>query len=410
MLPADQGLEALHPGADELDDRLEVQHEGVVGQALVQIGAQPHPAQRVGMHPGLVAAPSAVGAFRAGQGDVGLARQLRGIGRVKRGGDADGRLGRHDAAAGRATDDEGCLELAGDPPGEVLEVDRRRCDTEDTELVGAEPGDTVHPHRRRRSRLLLRAHLEQPPAERAEQRVTDLLPHGVVDGAEPVDVDQQHPDRGPVRLAVAAPGDRLLHRVVEPQAVAETGQRVDVGPVDEFLLQPAPFSHVVQREHPARHRRFVGQVAHAHLDVRFAAVAPVGTDQVHGFDAGRRRSFQQLAEGPAGHVGETEQLSGRGTGVGDGVLGVDDKDDVGGVEHERAEVRLVVAPGDLLAQVDVLHHAGRLPGQHTDRFLQLHQRPLVGGDIQGTELVAADRQGASQRELEAVQLRGELRR
>ena len=82
---------------------------------------------------------------------------------------------------------------------------------------------------------------DQPLGDRDQQQVADLVPEGVVDHLEVVQVDQRHVDR-----AVAGRGQRGLQPLVEEHPVGQLGQRVVGGAVVEPLEQPAVLA---EREH-----------------------------------------------------------------------------------------------------------------------------------------------------------------
>ncbi len=234
------------------------------------------------------------------------------------------------------------------------------------------------------------------------------MPLGVVDHLEVVQVDEEHPGDG---AAALAPGERVADPVQEQHPVGQSGQRVVEGPVGELALHLPLLGDVAQGEHQPAHRRIGPQVVGVHLDLDRGAVGaqqpPVvalgvqpGTAGARGGEAGVPAAHpgQRLADRPAvlgrdevGDQGAGEAVvaedafGGGARGVADGVVAVEDQDDVAGALHQGAEVGLAVASGDLLAQHDALDRERGLAGQDLQRAPEAGQLLLGAGDDEGAD-------------------------
>ena len=162
------------------------------------------------------------------------------------------------------------------------------------------------------------------------------------------------------------------------------------GPVLELPLELALLGHVPQGEDQPADGGLLPQIAAPDLHLDVAAVAgsdpPVlidvlGLATAHlGQRPGDLLPLIWLDEVPqvlTVHRDVAENAAGRGGRVPDPAVVVHDQDDVGGVVHQGAEVRLAVAPDHLPGQQDPLDHQGRLPGQHLQGPGQRGQFPAA---------------------------------
>ena len=118
------------------------------------------------------------------------------------------------------------------PAGDRLDrLDRVDALDQDDELVAAEPGDGA----------VGAGDLEQPLGHLDEQGVADLVAEGVVDGLEPVDVQQEH---GQAAGRALETGERVSQPVAEQGAVGQAGQGVGQRQPLELGLLAQPVAHV----------------------------------------------------------------------------------------------------------------------------------------------------------------------
>jgi hypothetical protein len=275
-VPADQRLDADHPGASNVHDRLVdgAQPIGAHGQAQGRfdgdaIGGPGAQLRLVDPHHGVAFA------LRVVHGEVGVAEDVLDGVAVVRADDADA-----DAALHPVDHQHGGHGL-GDLVGQV----RRRREVEEVraeqhELVAAHPcghvavvGEGLEPL----------GHLDQ-------HLVAALVAEGVVDLLEPVEVHEQQ-RRRPLTGPLVAKGVGQVDR--QPSAVGQAGQVVAHREPDHLALGDLPIGDVVQHEHRADHLVVdapdllrVGQVRAA------GAVIPRGQlDVLHPFP--RQRLAQQ---------------------------------------------------------------------------------------------------------------------
>ena len=220
MLPADERLGGHDAAGIDVDDRLIVQHELVVGDAPFQICFQ-----LLALDERLVHRRHEylVGVLAAGlghvHGDVGVAEQI--LDRRVVVGD------RHSCAgAGHhlaVVDHHRRPHRAGDPLHDAAGVDLVDVAPEQhRELVTAEPGGEVVGPQARLDAL----------RDGHEQQVTGGVALAVVDGLEVVDVDEQH--RRPGVVSGLHFAQRALDGLNEEAAVGEAGERV----VERLVAQP----------------------------------------------------------------------------------------------------------------------------------------------------------------------------
>ena len=208
----------------------------------------------------------------------------------------------------------------GDPDRRVL-VDEVLA--EHHELVATEPGDRVSgADGGAQSRRQL-----------AQQQVTDVVPAGVVDELEIIEIEEQDRDPG---SRPPGPRERVLQPVQEQGAVRQAGQRIVAGLVDQLLGGEVALGHV-----PDRGQRQPAvdclRLADGSLDGELGAVLAPG-DQVELAPAHRLAVPRLRPGGTEQHVvdADARQLI---RGVAEEVLGlrVDEHDPTRGVErHECA--------------------------------------------------------------------------
>ena len=277
VLPAHQRLGPVYVPAVQVDHRLEAQPELAPLQRVPQVGLQlglghHRPAHRrlELPHAGLA------GGLRRIHRDVGVPQHVPGVAAdLLDDADADRDPDRPPGELDRRA--ERVQQPAGGPQsgarGVVLDQHR--------ELVPAEPGDhVVRPDRG-----------DQPLGQPDQQPVAGLVPERVVDGLEPIQVEQQ---QGQPAAAAGHPlGPGHLGRQQGP--VAEPGQRVRVS-------HPGLLGG--ERGVVERGEHLPGQQQHDHRD---AAEHQAGTAQARpghgGGDQGHRdRQVRQQHPGPHGPV------------------------------------------------------------------------------------------------------------
>jgi nucleotide-binding universal stress UspA family protein len=123
---------------------------------------------------------------------------------------------------------EGAGEGALQPEGQGRGLGGVAVAGEDEELVGAQP-----PHGVPRADLL-----GEPAADLAQQLVADLVAEGVVDGLEPVEVEEEQ------RRPAGAVLQRLADELQQPRAVGQAGEVVVAGPPGQRLLVADPLGDV----------------------------------------------------------------------------------------------------------------------------------------------------------------------
>ena len=153
-------------------------------------------------------------------GQIGLAQQVVGqVVRSRGGGDSDAHRG-DDLLVAHPV---GLAERGHDAVGARAEIGEVGQGLHHDELVTAESGDGV-----------LRPGDGQEPLRRADQhRVTAVVPQGVVDDLEMVEVQHEHPDQARVALE---PLQGLVEAIAEKGAVGEAGDGVGEGVALHLLL------------------------------------------------------------------------------------------------------------------------------------------------------------------------------
>ncbi len=239
MAPAHERLDADHPLAGQIEDRLVDQEQLVLLHGRAQIGFEVQATLRVRVQARVVQRVAVLaGGLGRVQGEVGVAQQL-----IRRGVVAD----RHADARGDRERLAGVAELdrraqrLGQAVGEDVRrrLVGRRLDQHD-ELVSAEPPDGV-----------LVAHRALQPFPRdPQQPVSGRVPEVVVDVLEAVDVDVQSTRHRP-RLARRA-REHLLGAVEHERAVGQAGERVverQVGELARLLAHERQRARAPGREH-----------------------------------------------------------------------------------------------------------------------------------------------------------------
>src|SRR5215216_3804908 len=122
-------------------------------------------------------------------------------------------------------------------PGGVLHLDDVR--QQHDELVARQPGD----------RICLPHAAHQPIGHLLEYQVADVVPEGVVDELEAVQIEKQERHSG---LPAARPRYRLVHAVVQEPAVGQFRKQVVVGQTVEVALGELPFGYVAQQQQAVR--------------------------------------------------------------------------------------------------------------------------------------------------------------
>ena len=251
VLPADQGL-GTHHAAVQVELRLVVQHKLPRREGHLQVGLQLRAHADRDLHLRVEEAQR-VAPLRLDlvHGDVGLLEQVhRGLQAAahQRGADA----GR--AVVGVPAQRIGHVEPAQDrlahPPrlgGRLLAAGGQLVQ-HDHELVAAQARHRVlAPH----AGLQALGHLLQ-------QQVAHFVPHGVVEGLEVVQVQEQ---QGAVLAAAHAGRDELLHAVHEQAAVGQVGQRVVEGQALDLGAGTSQRGHVVVGDdQPALGRAALGDL------------------------------------------------------------------------------------------------------------------------------------------------------
>ena len=230
MLPADQGLDAMHPPGREMQDRLVVEDELVGLDRLAQLAGHSHfllhgvpevPAEH--LHP---AAAAPLGRVHR---KVGVSNQ---VGRPGSGGVAALRGRDPDARgqpSGAAVEVEGLVEDALETLGQCDSARRVTVPAEDDELVTTEPADGV----------LRPGPGDQPPGDLAQQVVTHLVSQGVVDVLEAVDIQEEDGDRRSVR-----PLQFGVDELVESSTVRQCSEVVVPGLPRRHPLRLHPVGHI----------------------------------------------------------------------------------------------------------------------------------------------------------------------
>ena len=360
MVPAHERLDAGDLARVQEHDRLIAKNELLALDRVAQIGLELEPLHRFGVHARFVAAVLPLPALlRDVHRHVGVAQQIaRRVIRV-RDGDADARGREHFLPL----EMEGVLhelEHALDHSHGRIVV--RRILDEDRELVAAEARDRVG-----------RAHRGLHALRRVDQQHVALrVAERVVDGLEVVEIEEDHGDRARVP---AREHERVRHAIEKERAIRQPGERVVKCLMRELGLQRLALADVARVEHDAAHRGLVEQIRSDHLDVAPSAIvvphAPLRRRRhralrQHGHEeAQRARHVVGVHE-----IGEalpfelvrlvSEDLQHGRARVADDGVGVDDRDDVRRMLHERLEACFVLALRLFGEQTHVLAHRGDL--------------------------------------------------
>ena len=219
VLPADQGLDGHDAAVLEVDDRLVVQPQLILGQRAAQALLDPDPVAQAPAHRAVedLVGPAATG-LHAVHGGVGVLQQA--LPALVLDGDPDRRR-------------QPVGQRQPEPLGErrrlalVLELGEHR------ELVAAEARQRL-----RDVELLLQA-----LGDLAQHVVARAVSVRVVDRAEAVEADQEHRE-----AAAQRPRERLFEPFLEQAPVREPGQRVVQRLMDEPLVQAPRLGEVDDRE------------------------------------------------------------------------------------------------------------------------------------------------------------------
>ena len=199
----------------------------------------------------------------------------------------------------------------------------------------------------RATRSVPRAPGAQPVGDFDEHAVAGLVSERVVDLLEPVEVEEEKGE-------LLARPDAVHHRVDEVVAVREVGERVVLRPVAEEVLRLLALGDVADVADDAANAGLVEQVGPEALDPDVVAVG-VGDaelDQVtaavavHGAGEALDDEVDVVGVEQVAHLrtdgvaGVAEEPSGGGGGVLHDPGGVEDDDEVRGVQHERAPALL----------------------------------------------------------------------
>ncbi len=367
-------------GGLQADDRLEEQLELLLLDRPPQVAAELEAGERDLVHLGLVE-PAAGTACALGlvHGQVGVAHQLGHRPAPERGGDPDACCHLEHSSL----DVERGAERAHDPVG------RQQCRLgvgdalqQDGELVAAEA----------RGRVRLAKRAAQALADRAEERVAGAVAQAVVDGLEVVDVDEED---GEAVVAPGEPGQRERQPVLEERAVGEPRQTVVEGLVAELLLQPLAVGHVAAGQDAARLVRAIAARPFEHDPLLVGRPEPaLEAAAVRARRHGRLQLLdivgvgeldQPAADELAGRVAE-QRHAGLGR-VAHARIGVDDRDQLGRVLHERPEPVLAPPERPLVRSRD---GAPGLPDAEPDeRDEDARERDQQAGGRGGVERRAA---------------------
>ena len=368
MPPANQGLDPEEAARAEVDDRLILDEELLVGERPADVRLEPHALVQHILHLRLKG-DMAVLARRLGvvHGDVRLAEQRLGA-RVRNGQrDADAR--RHPQLG--AIELKWQLERVDQRVGQMLHLGGRRDPLyQNRKLVATEPR-----HRVRGARGLhdaLRDRLQQPVACVMAERIVDVL--------EVVEVEEHDRDRA---VAALGEGHRVLHPIAEQVAIGEQRQGIVERELPQLLLERLALADVAEIERQPLDRRILREIAADALDHAALVLAlNAQLDRPHGA-RGHRGDFvqehaQSLAVLPAPELGkvpagdllgpEAERALGGGRGKAHDPVRGDDHDDVGGVGDQRCVTLFDQARRAALA------HQGVAPQQHAlPRHEEQHQ-------------------------------------
>ena len=254
MAPPQQCLDVHHRASRQVDDRLVVQLELLVGERGLQLGLERRPLDRSDAHLGTEHAVAALAPSldRIHDG-VGVGDEILGL--VA----ADSDAGAHLHAEVVAEDGEGPSQVLGDPGGDPHRLRLVGLLEEHPELVATEAGDGV----------LGTDAQQQALGHTRQQHVTGVVTEAVVDDLEVVEVQEEHG----CGCAVPPPtGQGVRHPIGEQSAVGKPGEAVVRGLPPELLFQRLALADVAGVEHDAAHSGIVEQVADPDLGVAPCAV------------------------------------------------------------------------------------------------------------------------------------------
>ncbi len=259
VLPTNQRLESNHRVSAEGHDRLVPQRELLPVDGAPQIGLELQPLNGLVMHRGVEHRVAvATRRLRAVHGDVGIPDKVVTVAVLGRAdGDTDARA-REDLLSveshGRR---HRLLKALGDPDcvarvADVLEQHR--------EFVASEAGQTVlgvivagHVGRPRHA-VELTQDAAQPVRNFEQESVAGRMANAVVDGFEPIQIDEQHGE-SVVRMPHPA-GDLALQAIHEQRPVRQLRQVIVKRIVDQAFLGAAQAAaHVVERHGQGRRFR-----------------------------------------------------------------------------------------------------------------------------------------------------------
>ena len=219
-VPASERLECHEGLAVEIDDRLVVDADLATVDGPLDRERQLLAVLDTLVHLGLVRDEAALPlALRVVHRDIRIAQEVLG--------DPDVRPSERDPDAGMdrdvtPIDHERLLDRAHQAVGDELRLLHLGVPEEDGELVAAEPGGKVD---RPDAGL-------DPPGDRDQQLVSDVVAQAVVDGLEVVEVEEEHGGG-----SVVGVGQRAADALGEEHAVGQTRQRIVERLVAELVLQ-----------------------------------------------------------------------------------------------------------------------------------------------------------------------------
>ena len=184
-----------------------------------------------------------------------------------------------------------------------------------------------------------------------QQLVTGIVPEGVVDLLEAVEVEHEH---GQHAVRARRPGEGLVEAVAEQGAVGETGQSVVEGLARQLLFQADALGDVTRVEDDPANAPVLAQVADVGLEMApFTEAVGHPEHDLRGFGAGLRAPHQRAVVGVHDVLeARAEQLRLRATRHADDRLAgvtaataTEDEDQVGRGTHQAAEMRGLAARG-----------------------------------------------------------------
>ena len=286
--------------------------------------------------------------------------------------------------------DVGCLRRVLDP----VEQDRELVTAEARHRVGGPHGGL------------------EPPPDFLEHGVAGCMPEAVVDGLEVVEVDEHDRDR---RSSALRAQDRVTDTVGEERAVREVRDRIVEGLMRELVLECLSLADVAAVQHDAADVLVLQEVRVLHLELEPRAVAVQqrtlddmglrAAADVGLADAGQDL-LQALSIGCAEQTGELgpldvvraipeDALDGRAL-VRDDAVGVEHRDEVARVGHERPEPSFALAPVEVLGERCSFHGQRDLGSERLERIDELARGRGRGADDEQSARLVANRQGKEQ--------------